>query len=460
MSGLTQLIKNFRFVLAVDCLIANLIFYFCCKDLQATKLIAITHGHVALSLLWLIYSFTFRLYYSTYVRNINYTIKFTTTTIILSIFSYVLLLNYLQTPAINVYLFLGYSLPIISVWRIAYSELLNSYFFTKRIVILGLTEVAKDFISSVHKLNISDDKHKNVSGYKIQLIIDKDIKSECYKNIKVRSELHLLTKITKKLKIDAVVIGTSKIQNLNSSSYNTLTKLRSSGVNVETMINLYEKINKRIPVEHTEEDYYLNYEFLQPIIGSSHRLKRISDIIFSMLGCIALAVSIPFVLILNLLGNKGPLFYRQQRIGKNGKVFTIIKFRSMRVGTEKNGAVWANSNDSRATKVGKFLRKTRIDEIPQFINLLRGDMSLVGPRPERPIFVEKLNKSIPFYDLRHRVKPGITGWAQVMYKYGASQEDALVKLEYDLYYIKNQSFILDAGIILRTIRVVLSMKGN
>jgi lipopolysaccharide/colanic/teichoic acid biosynthesis glycosyltransferase len=159
-------------------------------------------------------------------------------------------------------------------------------------------------------------------------------------------------------------------------------------------------------------------------------------------------------------GGRGPVFYHQVRVGENWRLFQVTKFRSMRVDAEADGvARWAQKNDSRVTVVGAFMRKTRIDELPQLFNVLRGDMSFVGPRPERPMFVEKLSAQIPFYSERHRVKPGITGWAQISYAYGASEEDAAQKLQYDLYYVKNYSLFLDLLILLQTAEVVLWGRG-
>ena len=179
---------------------------------------------------------------------------------------------------------------------------------------------------------------------------------------------------------------------------------------------------------------------------------------------IALVLSLPlaiFAAIAIKLDSPGPIFYTQERVGKNGRTFKIIKFRSMRQDAEKGGvAQWAAERDPRITRIGNFLRKTRIDEIPQFINILRGDMSFVGPRAERPVFVEQLTEQIPFYSQRHLVEPGLTGWAQVNYGYGASVEDSMQKLQYDLYYIKNVSLLFDIWIMFKTIKVVLFGYGR
>jgi exopolysaccharide biosynthesis polyprenyl glycosylphosphotransferase len=189
--------------------------------------------------------------------------------------------------------------------------------------------------------------------------------------------------------------------------------------------------------------------------------KRTLDVLTAAAGLI---IATPVLLVVALLvkvTSRGPVLYHQQRVGQHGRTFTVHKFRSMRADAEaKTGAVWAASNDSRVTPIGRLLRKSRLDELPQLWNVLRGEMSFVGPRPERPEFVRQLTEQIPYYGQRHVVRPGLTGWAQVRYSYGASTEDALQKLQYDLYYIKNLSISLDLFIIFSTIKTVVLRKGT
>jgi len=188
-------------------------------------------------------------------------------------------------------------------------------------------------------------------------------------------------------------------------------------------------------------------------------VKRFSGFSLSLVGLILLS---PFILVISILikiDSRGPVFYNQERVGERGKIFKLLKFRSMVENAEANGPVWAEQDDKRITRVGRWMRKWRLDEVPQMFNVLKGDMSFVGPRPERSFFVEKLRKEIPFYDQRFSVRPGVTGWAQIKYRYGASKEDALEKLKYDLYYIKNLSLLYDLLIIFETIKVVLFGKG-
>ncbi|MFY0568281.1 sugar transferase [Archangium lansingense] len=237
-----------------------------------------------------------------------------------------------------------------------------------------------------------------------------------------------------------------------------LLRCRLAGRRVYEAAGFCERVLRRIPVAHLRTS---DFVFADELTVSRGRrwAKRVFDILVAsaLLLCAA-----PFVLLVAVaikLDSKGPLFYRQERVGLSGKTYWLWKFRSMRTDAEKDGAVWARANDDRVTRVGRFIRKTRIDEIPQVFNVLMGDMSFVGPRPERPIFVEQLKKEIPFYGLREAVKPGLTGWAQIRYPYGASVEDARNKLEFDLYYVKNGSLFLDMGIIFHTVRHVLLARG-
>jgi exopolysaccharide biosynthesis polyprenyl glycosylphosphotransferase len=192
----------------------------------------------------------------------------------------------------------------------------------------------------------------------------------------------------------------------------------------------------------------------------SEFIKRGLDLITS---CVMLAVFLPVLVITALaikLEGRGPVFYRQERVGQHGRPFFLLKFRSMQTDAEKGGTpMWAQPNDIRVTRVGAFIRTVRIDELPQLLNVLRGDMSLVGPRPERPFFVQHLAQDVPFYCERHVVRPGITGWAQINYPYGASIEDARQKLSYDLYYLKKRSLFLDLAILIQTVRVILWPEG-
>ncbi|RUO65926.1 exopolysaccharide biosynthesis polyprenyl glycosylphosphotransferase [Pseudidiomarina planktonica] len=232
------------------------------------------------------------------------------------------------------------------------------------------------------------------------------------------------------------------------------------GAWVEPLISFLDRKVKYTETELLNADYFLQQKAFSILSNSGNKLwKRVFDFIASLIGIVCLSPILLLTAIAIKLESRGPALYKQRRVGLYNTEFSVIKFRSMRTDAEKDGAKWAQKNDSRVTRVGKFIRKTRLDELPQLINVLRGDMSIIGPRPEREIFIIKLEKSIPYYRFRHAVRPGITGLAQVKYPYGASTEDAIWKHKYDIYYIKHQSFLMDIKIILLTVKTILFAKG-
>lgn len=247
---------------------------------------------------------------------------------------------------------------------------------------------------------------------------------------------------------------------LDSDIAHELLEAKLHGVMVVDIRSFYEHVVQRLPLSQITDEWLLQNEgFSLNTRGSLRRLKRALDVFLSL---ILLVLAAPIMLVSALivrLESPGPVIYKQDRVGLHEKEFTVYKFRSMRQDAEKNGAVWAQANDDRTTRFGRIMRKLRIDELPQLWNVLKGDMSFIGPRPERMAFVKDLKKTVPWYGMRHTVKPGLTGWAQVCYPYGASVEDARNKLEYDLYYIKNMSILLDLRIILKTLGVVLFPRG-
>jgi sugar transferase (PEP-CTERM system associated) len=239
-----------------------------------------------------------------------------------------------------------------------------------------------------------------------------------------------------------------------------LVSLRVQGVRVEDALTALSALTGRIALRTVRPSWFVFSDGFRRSKWNDV-LKRVLDLFGGLVGFI-LSVPVMFVVALAVkFDSKGPVLYRQTRVGAKGKTFEVLKFRSMRVDAEKDtGARWASQDDPRVTRIGRFLRKYRFDELPQFFNVMRGDMSFVGPRPERPCFVEELRKTIPYYDERHSVRPGITGWAQVQYQYGSSVEDAFNKLEYDLFYLKNVSLTFDLAIIFQTVRIVLGGRGG
>jgi sugar transferase (PEP-CTERM system associated) len=274
----------------------------------------------------------------------------------------------------------------------------------------------------------------------------------------VLSAAEALEALVERLQVHEIIVGVRQ-QRGGVLPLRQLLDCRLAGVRVTDLARFFERVHGRVPIESVKASWL--------IYGNGFRqswlrrlTKRSFDIVVSLTMLIAMAPVMVLVALLITMDSGAPVIYRQERIGFRGKTFVILKFRSMRQNAEQEGTpLWAALGDSRTTSVGRFLRQTRLDELPQLFNVLRGEMSFVGPRPERPHFVSMLTEQIPFYAVRHSMKPGITGWAQVRYSYGASVEDSAKKLEYDIYYVKNNTLLLDLQILLETIRVVLMREG-
>ena len=267
-----------------------------------------------------------------------------------------------------------------------------------------------------------------------------------------------LVDVCKTRRIDRVLVCVKDRR--GAIPFDQLLAARTRGIEVEDGASFSERLTGRIPVRDITPSWFIfGPGFRQPRISLA--AKRGIDVVTSVIGLILTAPLLLLTAIAIKLESPGPVFFKQERVGRHGKSFRLVKFRSMRADAEaKSGPVWAQKNDSRITRVGNFIRKTRIDELPQFFNVLRGDMSLVGPRPERPFFVEQLTRNIPFYDMRHVVRPGCTGWAQVRWRYGASEEDAMQKLQYDLHYIKHLSLRRDLLVMFDTLKVMVLGEGR
>jgi sugar transferase (PEP-CTERM system associated) len=347
---------------------------------------------------------------------------------------------------------LSFSLLLILTWRFLFSKFYRYTIEKQKLLIIGAGKCARYLMDALDS---------DMSEYEIIGMLDDDPKKQGRKIglSKVVGYLSQFNDI-----VDKTGHFTAVIAITNERKYpmiRDILRARIKGVTVVEMPNLFELITGRIPVKHIHDGWLLfsdgfsllNKEFIQ-------RIKRLIDVVVSVL---LTAIFSPIVLISALLiklESKGPVLFIQKRVGKDENVFNLIKMRSMCENAEMNGPVWADQNDSRMTKVGRWIRWFRIDELPQLWNILRGEMSFIGPRPERPEFISMLEKQIPYYYLRHAVKPGLTGWAQVHYPYGASLEDAEIKLEYDLFYLKNMSLFLDFKIFLKTIGVVLFRQGS
>ena len=338
-------------------------------------------------------------------------------------------------------------------WRIFYLKFLASHRFVKKAILVCDEDQLDELVLGL----LNADPHYKIIGF-----VNSDVNSEIV-NISAINTIPLneLDSYVRNNNISEIVIASQKTEAITVGLYNQLIHLLENGFIIREYTQVYEAITQRIPVHYVSRDFYRYFPFSRSNQNKLYlSFVRISEIVFSLLGLAIGLLFVPFIYIGNLIGNKGSLFYSQERIGKNGSVFKIYKYRTMVQNAEVNGAVFTTINDSRITAFGKFLRKTRLDEFPQFLNILKGDMGIIGPRPERPIFVNEIAEVMPFYETRHVIKPGLTGWAQVNYSYGDSIEDSLVKLQYDLYYIKHRSIFLDIDIVIKTFSTVLFYRGQ
>jgi sugar transferase (PEP-CTERM system associated) len=345
---------------------------------------------------------------------------------------------------------LGFMGVVIVSWRIIYNHILKTRQLDQRIMIIGsgplAQNIAKEIVEGMD------------TGFKVIGFITEDPEriGEKLVNPSIIGDQSQILDIATKERVDRIIVAIEERRGKFPDAQLLECKMR--GIAVEEGIEFYEHLTGRLQVESLRPSSLIFSDGFKKS-KLTIWMKRVSGFSLSLIGLILLSPLILIISILIKIESRGPVFYKQERVGERGKIFRLLKFRSMVEEAESNGPVWAEQDDKRVTRVGRWMRKWRIDEIPQMFNVLKGDMSFVGPRPERPFFVEKLRKEIPFYDQRFSVKPGVTGWAQIKYPYGASNKDALEKLKYDLYYIKNISSLYDLLIVFETIKVVLFGKG-
>lgn len=336
----------------------------------------------------------------------------------------------------------------IFLWRFVYFWMLERRMFTQPIAIVGTGLLAGSIASAIES--------KKDSGYKIAAFAGEDAPSFQTNLVPLYRGVSDLYSLCTKRSVEKIVLALDERR--GHLPMEDLIAYKFMGIEIVDGVGFYEELTGKMPVERVNPSWLLFSDGFH--VGRMTRfLKRVQDVVLSVFGLIVALPVIVVSAIIIKLESSGPVFYLQERVGQRGKIFKVIKFRSMRSDAEKDGPVWASKSDDRVTRFGGVMRKLRIDEIPQMLNVLAGDMSFVGPRPERPVFVAELEKKIPYYSIRHMVKPGITGWAQVYYPYGASEEDALRKLEYDLYYLKNLSLGMDVWVIFQTVKIVLFRKG-
>jgi sugar transferase (PEP-CTERM system associated) len=343
------------------------------------------------------------------------------------------------------------ALTLMVGWRVSIHWFLGHPALGERILIVGSGNLAVEVAREV--LNRPD------AGYRIVGFVgtDADLLGKSLINPRVIGMTEELDEIVKRENIDRIVVAMGERRGQLPTKQ--LLQLSLAGhINIEEGLSFYERITGRVSLNMLRPSWL--------IFTGRGRQAKIAEVTRNvahwLVALIGAILSLPIVLVTAVLikiESKGPVFYKQERVGKNGRTFVLAKFRSMRVDAETAGPVWASKKDNRTTRVGRVIRKIRIDEIPQFWNILKGEMSFVGPRPERPHFVAQLAEEIPFYEQRHLIAPGLTGWAQIKYPYGASIEDARQKLQYDLFYIKNHGLFLDAIIMFETIKIILFGRG-
>jgi exopolysaccharide biosynthesis polyprenyl glycosylphosphotransferase len=357
------------------------------------------------------------------------------------------------TPKTNLFLVIVVFSLLFTAWRLICSKVLRSIGATSGLLIMGLSNSSLELARKI--LTYPE------LGYRIEAIFNRGrrpIPGWLRKSgVVVKRSLPSLKNLLRKGDVGLVVVD----NDLYPKIFKDLYELIPTGVSFRDLSTFWEEFDQSIPIFATGEVWFL--ENLQGVKKRFYEVrKRVLDIVGALLFLPAYLSLFPFIALgTKLSGPPGPVFYRQKRVGKDGKAFEVVKFRTMIPNAEKKGhPQWAKKNDSRTTRFGKLLRLTRLDELPQLANVLRGEMSFIGPRPERPQFVKVLTQKIPHYHLRHLIRPGLTGWAQINYPYGSSVDDAAKKLRYDLYYLKNRSLLLDTEIILKTIAVVFSRKGR
>jgi sugar transferase (PEP-CTERM system associated) len=341
---------------------------------------------------------------------------------------------------------LGILLVAVPAWRLAFDGVTRDPHMEERVLILGTGASARgvaDLIASQHDFS-----------YRVVGFIDDG--GTAPSGVKVIGGIGDLSDVIKRQHIDRVIVSLSDRR--GRMPIRELLQAKLSGVRVEDTATTYERLSGKILIDEIKPSWLI---FSDGFCASraTRAVKRAVDLALAAIGLVLAAPLMLLTAVIVGLESPGPILYRQERVGENGRIFTLFKFRSMRLDAENGTPVWAKERDERVTRVGRFIRLTRLDELPQLWNVLRGDMSFVGPRPERPFFVEQLAAVIPFYMERHAVKPGVTGWAQVKYRYGSSVEDAMEKLRYDLYYIKHLSIVFDLTIVVDTVKVILSGKG-
>ena len=381
----------------------------------------------------------------------------------LIISSFFVALFYLSTPYVTpilpeqrmliVYFYLTLCIPVL-LWRVCYIQFIESPRFYKKVLLIADIGNVDSLVKTIQR---SDPNYKIVGFLNSEPSKKDAIK---YKGL-IEFQFDTIEEVILDNDISEIIVARFNDNEMMSQVYENLILLVEQGYKVRDYTQVYEELLKKVPLQFVGDDFYKYLPYSRNNENKLYRfIRRVSDIIFSIIGLMIMICILPIVVLGNIFANKGPLFYKQKRIGKNGVPFKIFKLRTMVVDAEYNGAKWADKNDKRVTPFGRFLRNSRLDEIPQFWNILKGDMNIIGPRPERPFFVNQLSETVPFYEIRHIIKPGLTGWAQVNARYGSSIDDSTDKLQYDLYYIKHRGLFIDLNIFIKTFSTIIYYRGR
>src|SRR5688572_4768208 len=336
-------------------------------------------------------------------------------------------------------------------WRLAFNQVTGTLKLEERVLFVGTGETSRVVARQIL------DQHD--FAYRVLGFIDDDASRIGERNVNpaIVGTPADIDRLIAQHRIDRIVVGLTDRR--GKLPVEELLRAKMAGIVVEEATTTYERVTGKILIDDLRPSWLIFSDGFS-VSRITRIMKRTIDLTLSLVLAVLTLPLMAITALMVLLEDGRPILYRQERVGENGRTFTLSKFRSMRKDAEKGGKpIWAKDGDDRITRTGRFIRKTRLDELPQLWNVIKGDMSFVGPRPERPFFVDQLSKEIPFYQQRHAVKPGLTGWAQVKYRYGSSLEDATEKLRYDLYYIKHLSVVFDLTIVFDTVKVVLFRKG-
>ena len=343
---------------------------------------------------------------------------------------------------------LGVFVVAVLTWRVAFNHIAHDPRLEERVLIVGTGHTAEILAQQIGR--------QQDFAYRLVGFVSQGEDARLVRRHDILGSAADIDRIVATRHVDRIIVGLSDRR--GRLPIQELLRAKMAGVRVEDAATTYERITGKLLLDDLKPSWLIFSDGFQAS-RLTRLAKRTFDLVFAVIGGV---VALPLMLLAALairLDSAGPIFYCQERVGEHGRLFRICKFRSMRTDAEQGTPIWAKDKDERVTRVGRFIRLTRIDELPQFWNVLRGDMSFVGPRPERQFFVQQLAEAMPFYTARHAVKPGLTGWAQVKYRYGSTVEDALEKLRYDLYYIKHLSLVFDLTILIDTVKVMVSGKG-